>query len=280
MPDPVPPVPAPGRVLVAGDWHGNTRWAQGVIRQAPHLLAGEDRKIILQLGDFGIWPGIPGGAYLADVAAALKESDTWLLFVDGNHEDFDQLHATRDQWVRDSGRPLLSPVPLAGGRIQWLPRGYRWTWHERTWLALGGGVSLDKAGRIEYYDWWPQEEITGEQERDVIAAGAADVMVTHECPGGVTHTFPPPPPWWNLADLARSDAHRERMQRVVDAVRPSHLIHGHLHIGYQRTCDFGFGPVRVTGLDMDGQDWNYAILDTRTMEWEKPQEVPQRYADW
>ena len=59
-----------------------------------------------------------------------------------------------------------------------LLREYRWTWHGRTWLALGGGVSLDKAGRAKGRDWWPQEEITDDQERAVIDAGHANVMVT------------------------------------------------------------------------------------------------------
>jgi Calcineurin-like phosphoesterase len=265
MPDPVPPVPAPGRVLVAGDWHGNTRWAQCVIRETKTLLADEEQPVILHLGDFGIWPGIEGTMYLNAVLGSCLAHEVRILFVDGNHEDFTQLEELR---IR------------AGQTVSWLPRGHRWEWHGRTWLALGGGVSLDRACRTEGKDWWPEEEITAKQACDVILDGPADVMVTHECPSGVTHTFPPPPSWWDLADLARSDAHRERLQQVVDVVRPSHLLHGHLHRGYQRMCDFGYGPVQVTGLDMDGQDWNYAILDTRTMEWEKPQEIPQRYADW
>ena len=32
---------------------------------------------------------------------------------------------------------------------------------------------------------------------------------------------------------------------------PAYLMHGHLRRAYQRTCDFGYGPVKVTGLDAD-----------------------------
>ena len=259
MPDVVMPVA--GRILVAGDWHCNTRWAQYVIRKAGTLLAGEEQRIILHLGDFGIWPGADGAAYLNCVQGACLACGVRLLFVDGNHEDFTQIERLR---IRD------------GQLVSWLPRGYRWEWHGRTWLALGGGASLDRAIRTEGADWWPEEEITAGQARDVIEGGRADVMVTHECPSGVTHTFPPPPSFWDLRDLARSDAHRELLQRVVDAVRPAHLMHGHLHAGYQRICDFGYGPVQVTGLDRDGKNWNYAILDTRTMEWEVQQSAGGR----
>ena len=254
------------RIIVAGDWHGNTAWARKVIRRAKTLLADEEPRIILHLGDFGVWPGPGGQSYLAGVSDALKSADAVLWFVDGNHEAFPLLHDKADQ----NRRMLLGSIgegEIAPG-IYWQPRGTRWLWHGRTWLALGGGVSLDKAIRTEGRDWWPEEEITDDEEYAAIESGRADVMVTHDCPARVTHTFPPRPPFWDLADLARSDAHRERLQRVVDAVQPSHLMHGHLHIGYQRVTDFGYGPVQVTGLDRDGAKWNYAVLDVKTMEWE------------
>lgn len=40
-------VAAPGRILVAGDWHGNHHWAVNVIRRIPQVLAGEERPLIL-----------------------------------------------------------------------------------------------------------------------------------------------------------------------------------------------------------------------------------------
>jgi hypothetical protein len=244
----------PRRIMVAGDWHGDAKWAVKVIGRAAKLLGDtEPEPLILHLGDFGIWPGLSGTDYLNAVNHACAMLGVRMRFIDGNHEDFTQIGDLR---IRD------------GRAVNWLPRGYRWEWHGRTWLALGGGVSLDKAIRTEGLSWWPQEEITDEQERDVIKAGHADVLVSHDCPAKVTHTFPPPPPFWDLRDMARNDAHRERLQRVTDAVQPSYLMHGHLHIGYQRVTDFGYGPVQVTGLDRDGARWNYAVLDVKSMEWE------------
>ena len=116
-----------------------------------------------------------------------------------------------------------------------------------------------------------EEEITDEQEARVIAGGHADVMVCHDCPAGVVHAFGPRPPEWAETDLARSERHAQRLQRVVDAVQPSHLMHGHLHMAYQRVCDFGWGPVEVTGLDRDGgRGPNWAVLDVKSMTWELP----------
>ena len=255
---------APDRVMIAGDWHGNADWARHVIGMAPRL-AREERPLILHLGDFGIWPGKPGAAYLDAVRRACLDNDVDIRFIDGNHEDFTQLQGLR---IRDAA-PAGHRVP-AEETVRWIPRGFRWQWHGRTWLALGGGVSVDKAMRREGANWWPEEEITAEQEREVIADGRADVMLTHDCPSGVRHTFPPPPPFWDPRDLARSDAHRERLQRITEAVRPRWLMHGHLHRAYRRTCDIGYGPVKVTGLDCDGGDGpNYAILDIKAMTWEE-----------
>ena len=97
----------PQRILVAGDWHGNREWAINVIRRADQLLAGQSTRLILHLGDFGIWPGLDGERYLAGVVWALKQVRAELWFVDGNHEDFSLLAAvgTRD---RSGGR--LSPA--------------------------------------------------------------------------------------------------------------------------------------------------------------------------
>jgi len=231
-----------------------------VIRRVPQLLPGEQIRLILHLGDFGIWPGAEGRRYLGSVAAILEVVNAELWFVDGNHEDFPQLARMASDTLPD-GRVAVRP------NIYHLPRGHRWQWHGRAWLACGGGVSLDKAARVEGLDWWPQEEITSGQEAAIIAGGRADVMVCHDCPSGVAHKFPRPPSWCAPADLSRNNAHRERLQRIAGAVRPAYLMHGHLHRAYQRTCDFGYGPVQVTGLAADGVLRNFAVLNVELMTW-------------
>jgi hypothetical protein len=244
---------------VAGDWHGNTRHALTAIRKMTAALPGPGQRIIVHLGDFGIWPGRDGAEYLARLDEALGKAGAELWFVDGNHEDFGQLSR-------------LQPGPDGKGRVTehiWhLPRGHRWHWHGRTWLALGGAVSLDRAARTSGRDWWPDEEITQRQAEATAAQGPADVMVTHECPAGVEHHFPPPPSWWAREDLRRSDAHRELMRQVAVRVRPRWLMHGHLHIGYQREVDLGYGPVQITGMDCDSAEHsNWALLDVAEMRW-------------
>jgi hypothetical protein len=253
--------PAPARIGVAGDWHGNTGWAVRAIRRLCAQLPPGAPRIVLHLGDFGIWPDRGGADFLARADAALADAGAQLWFVDGNHED----HAMLGRLAPGAdGRRLVTD------RIWHLPRGYRWQWHGRRWLALGGAVSLDRAERTAGRDWWPEEEITGAQAAAVAAAGRADVMVTHDCPAGIAHAFTAPPPTWSRADVARSDRHRELLAGVAAAVRPAWLMHGHLHVYYRRTVDLGWGPVAVTGLDCDSaQQGNWGILDVTRMRWER-----------
>lgn len=249
----------PERIGVAGDWHGNTAWAVHAIGKMAGLLPDGAPRLIVHLGDFGIWPGSGGQEYLARLDAALEEKDADLWFVDGNHEDHSMLAQLRPG---PDGKAQLTR------RIWHLPRGCRWQWHGRRWLALGGAVSLDRAVRTAGQDWWPGEEISYQQAVNVVRAGPADVMVTHDCPAGVDHSFPPPPSYWASADLRRNEAHREMLREVVLAVKPKALMHGHLHLAYRRRVDLGAGPVELTGLDCDGAEHsNWGILDVAEMRW-------------
>jgi hypothetical protein len=255
----------PEIIAAAGDWHLNTPWALGKIHRGAKLLAGQPFKVFLHFGDFGFYPDANDwwarSPYLTAVSKALAAEDAWLLAIDGNHEDHHMLAAIAAADAEAGETPPHEVVP----RVFWLPRGYRWTWANRTWVAVGGGVSVNRAKLTEGRDWFPGEQITDEQERAIIAAGPADVIVSHDCPAGAAHTHPPPEPGWDLADLARADVHAEKLQRIYAALRPSFAMHGHLHQGYQRTTDLGWGPVQLTGLDCDWRSDRDFIRDRNKM---------------
>ena len=128
----------PGRIGVAGDWHGNTAWATRAVRKMAALLPADGPRVIVHLGDFGIWPGPGGQEYLARLDAALAEAGAELSFVDGNHEDFSQL--ARLQPGPD-GREQVTE------RIFHLPRGHRWRWHRGPARLAHHGDRPDLPGR-------------------------------------------------------------------------------------------------------------------------------------
>lgn len=241
-------------VAVAGDWHANTRWAVHAIREMTRR-PGTAPEIVLHAGDLGVWPD--RAEYLRLLDQALADNGMELWFVDGNHEDHRLLARSR----ATVETPWLTP------RIRWLERGWRWNWHGRTWLALGGAVSVDKDYRTEGAGWFPEEEITAEQESAVIAGGHADVLLSHDAPSRVRLPLGVPPAGW-LSQIPRAEAHREKLQRICRAVRPRWIFHGHYHLPRRATQELGWGPCTVTSLDMDGTPGNWGILDTGTMRWE------------
>jgi hypothetical protein len=234
------PLADPGLVTFAGDWHGDTAFATSVIARAPAGPAGT--RVVIQLGDFSVWPGEAGAEFLNAVSAALLRGGTSLLFVDGNHEDHPQLLGYP---IRADGLRVVRP------RLYHLPRGFRWRWHGAEWLALGGAHSIDRGTRTPGQTWWPGETITGEQARSA-ASGRADYMVTHDCPAGISMPGIRDPEPGQPEDLYRElvleARQREQLLEVVRAVRPKRLLHGHYHVRHDAVLDLGDRTCAITGL--------------------------------
>lgn len=263
----------PTRVVVAGDWHGSVQWATAVIDLLPELLPEESPRIMVHVGDFGIWPGRGGEQFLREVTAALDRVDGQLWFVDGNHDDHQRLdyNARTLRTVMSGDLPDNEVWVPYGAHIRHLPRGYRWTWHDRAWAAAGGAVSVDRAFRQAGRDWWPEEEISEADHARIVDGGHVDVLVCHDAPTSVPMTFGLWPSGWDVADKTRADAHRDRLQSIVDDVAPSLLVHGHYHRWHDLTVEQGYGDLRVLGLDMDGAlTGNFVILNVETMQLETP----------
>lgn len=260
----------PGLIAVMGDIHGNGRYLLPEIGEICTHLPDESPRIILQAGDFGIRPvreyrltgrtEIHEGFPPARLSEILEENNAVMKICEGNHEDHDLLDSLAE------GLEHLGEIEIAP-RITWLRRGHRWTWHDRTWLACGGAVSVDKLLRKQGVSWFPQEEISDLDEQLICLQGPADVLLSHDAPAEVPlKLFNPPPVAW-VPMIPAAEAHRERLQRICMAVKPSYIFHGHYHQSQVTTRHAAWGKCRFTSLDMDGTPKNWGILDTRTMEW-------------
>lgn len=268
----------PVKVGIAGDWHGNTKWACHAIEQMAPFLKDEKHPVIIHLGDFGFYPGKWGDSFLTLVTETLEKHNITLWAIDGNHENHPWLKSKARKLKEENlDMPGLFPdacvYPITAN-IAWMSRGFRMTIHDKEWLFLGGAASLDREYRQKLHEnggsesWWPEEVISREEADRVMSTGHADVMITHECPSIVTHSFPDF--GFSHKDIAYSQEHSELLTEIVFRVKPSYLIHGHLHRTYERPVETSWGTLRVTGLDCDGTKYNWAILDTKTMNWVGP----------
>lgn len=211
------PFPEPRWLLVAGDVHGDSRFVAHLCEQA----ADTGCDTLLQLGDFGYWEHTRDGErFLDGTHRTLRRHGLQLVWVDGNHENLPLL------WDRYPVDEATGFAPVRG-RVHYAPRGARWTWRDVAFLAAGGAYSIDQDWRRDAMAkgalrmWWPQEELTDTDVERCAAGGRADVVIAHDCPAGVD-VGP-------LLAVPAADVNRRRLRRVVDAVQPHAVWHGHYH---------------------------------------------------
>lgn len=236
------------RVLLVGDTHGNAHWWQGVVVVVADRL-GVDA--IVQVGDFGYWPGsFDGDAYLELVRAAPVP----VLFIDGNHENHPALR-------HDSGYPNRHPVSL-GGSLWYLPRGSQVNIAGMSVLAVGGARSIDRAHRRAGTSWFWEEAVDAD-DLAAISGLKADILLAHDAPAGwdIPGLLPDPAlPWdWRLERPA-CEEHRSRLREALDILQPKIVVHGHYHQAYDLERAESWGPLRVAGLSEDGTPGAFATL--------------------
>lgn len=244
---PVPVDSSPEKVMLAGDWHGSTHWALSALEQA--LARGADT--VIQVGDFGWWvEGDFTREYLGSLQRFVHDTGLDFYWLDGNHED-------HSREFTDERYPDLT----------YLPRGYRWSWWDKTWMSVGGAVSVDKAWRKEGVSWWPNEILTEEEVYYASRPPGVDIVLAHDCPKGVDipgigpNTKQRPGEMrWPVDALARAEAHREKMRHIWKATRPTLWVHGHYHRRYEAWLR----ETRFIGLDCDGsQGWANIMFLTK-----------------
>lgn len=231
----------PDKVLLVGDVHGDVRQLARALDYG--TVNGIDTAV--QLGDFGIWPGKSGEWFLRDVNKLLEELEMTLFFVDGNHEDFDQI----------ASRPVDASTGLQpwGPRLFRMPRGWRTEWQGLKIAALGGAHSVDRQWRLEYAPelHWEEEHVTEEEAELFRDGGPVDVIFMHDSPEGAPNSVTDDPlspgaKFFPQEELYLAALHRQLLARAVNPTSPAFIAHGHYHKrmfgtyqpeGSSRTCD-------------------------------------------
>lgn len=163
-------------VFITGDCHGD--WKRFASKSFPEQKEMTRDDIVIVCGDFGIWTGDHYEDYWLDW---LAEKSFTLVFVDGNHENFDRLYGDEFETVDFHG----GKAHKIRENIYHLMRGYVFEFDGKKFFAFGGARSHDisdgilreedypnlramlkdynkryDAGamiRVEHISWWEQE---------------------------------------------------------------------------------------------------------------------------
>jgi hypothetical protein len=226
-------------------------------------------RTLMHVGDFGVWPGVGGRAYVRTIEKACSRFGVTIFVTPGNHEDYDQIDALAHE---DRGHDIAA-VQWMSDHIALLPRGHRWTWNDRTFVSLGGAPSVDFEDRVPGREWWAAEMIAlGDVERTV-DGGYADVMLAHDGPDrpwqtrAVQSICATNPQGWSDTALAYAAIGRRRMTQAFLGVKPRLFVHGHYHVFDEaevalpecnHTC-------HIVSLNCDGGNGNVSLLNLKDL---------------
>lgn len=209
-------------IFVTGDTHGQLDFAKltSFLRDAPRLTK-DDYMIIA--GDFSaVW----SEKTLEEDLKPYCDLPFTVLFVDGNHENFDLLNAYPVEEWKGGKVHIVKPD------IIHLMRGQVFEIEGKTFFTFGGATSMDKATRRAHnLGWWAQELPTYEELDEGFRNlkryhNKVDFIITHAC-GERALMYPP---------LRSRSFHMEPyfenhiLSNFEDIAEYSHWYFGHYHL--------------------------------------------------
>lgn len=232
------------RIAVVGDVHGHLELLYGILgRWQRETRVPID--LILQVGDLGAMPEsldrattrhatrdpeeLGFGLFAGDSPpASLLDPRPPLVFIPGNHEDFEFLSRCGDAAGADA---LLVPV-TRDKRILELRSGRVWTSDSAGALSVAGVSGVAKRGHKRHTH--PRLHL---KDDDALAIGArgrgeVDILISHERPSGIEEGF--------KHDLGGSEA----LRLLIEEAQPRLAFFGH----YDRAGEWAIGSTRVIGL--------------------------------
>ncbi len=204
-------------IYLTGDIH-RTQDIQKILPSEFDYTKVSKDDLLLIAGDFGcVWTGDERDAKLLDWFASLPLT---VLFIDGNHENFDLLYQYPEE-LWNGGR-----VHRIRDNLLHLMRGQVFTIEGRKWFTFGGGSSRDKSARTPGVSWWPQElpskKEFAEGIRNLELNGwETDIVLTHCAPQFLLKAMVP---------AARGDILNTWLDGVAKKLTFTHWYLGHYHI--------------------------------------------------
>lgn len=239
-------------IYITGDCHGD--WTRFSSESFPEQKEMTRDDFVIVCGDFGLWEDDKTERWWFKW---LAEKNFTLLFVDGNHENFDRLYGDEFEIVDFHG----GKAHKLRENIYHLMRGHVFSLCGKKFFAFGGASSHDiKNGildpknysskqklikdyhtrtsrgemlRINHISWWEQELPTEEEMAFGLATLAengneVDYIVSHCCPQQVAAAI----------GYFASDRLTQYFDKISDTVKFSKWFFGHLHDDRQILRDY------------------------------------------
>lgn len=235
-------------VYITGDCHAD--WSKFSIENFPEQKEMTSDDYVIVCGDFGIWDDTPTERWWLKW---LEEKNFTILFVDGNHENFDRLYSE------------FEVVDFHGGKahkikenIYHLMRGYIFEICGKKFFAFGGASSHDiddgildvkdyesekelirdynirtyrgEMLRINHISWWKEEMPSQEEMEFGIKTleengNKVDFIVSHCCPQEIVSIF--------SKGIYKSDNLTEYFNKIANTVDFDKWFFGHYHSNVQ-----------------------------------------------
>lgn len=159
-------------IYITGDVHGTYDFEK-LYSLLKYQVTYEDTLIIL--GDAGICWNKQQDEIVLKLFSAIPIT---VVFIDGNHENFDILKKFPIVEYRGAKTHQISK------HIYHVLRGEIITLEKFTFLCIGGACSIDKAFRKDGVSWWKDEEITNEDVNNALNNlkkfnNTVDCVLTH-----------------------------------------------------------------------------------------------------
>ena len=228
------------KVTFVGDIHGRFDGIDQAIKT-------ENSDIIIQCGDFGIWPN-------EYKSVKITNKNVPVYFCRGNHEYHDLLDTypqfnisnlkTSDRFVRPylkeqrtlSSRKINNLLDINfkfGDNIYLCDNGSILNLNGKNILFIGGAESIDKSFRIMGKSWWPQELLRRDEIDHILdIEEPIDIIVSH-----TPHSFIIKKMYYGI--LLIKDPVAEFLEVAYEKFKPKLWFSGHLHnntiINYEDT---------------------------------------------
>ena len=164
-------------IYTFGDTHGN----HDIGKLFNGGIEFKENDYIIICGDFGVLWNDEKDMREVTLESSLNSLPCNVLFVDGNHENFNRIYALPQVQKFDS------IVGQYSKNVFHLKRGHIYKIDDMNFLTMGGALSIDKQWRVEGISWWRQEAIT-DAELDLALKNIEnfesniDFVLTHTLP--------------------------------------------------------------------------------------------------